>query len=194
MEVDFTDQIIELKKQDPCESCACNPCICGSRGWKARADEKAGYPPNCNEGYEEKDGKCVVIKKSTAEKSYPGKSVKRRKDGVPKKKMKKRACKPGEYRDKSGNLKKTSKSHDDKHPGDGEMDPIYPLPESPQREFGENPRNVNTNPHFNKDIDQYNKDADNAEAPEPKTREFGENPRNINEYYKNLYRKAKGLD
>ena len=23
------------------------------------ADEKAGYPPNCNEGYVEKDGKCV---------------------------------------------------------------------------------------------------------------------------------------
>jgi len=26
------------------------------------ADEKAGYPPNCNEGYVEKDGKCVPIK------------------------------------------------------------------------------------------------------------------------------------
>ena len=35
-EIDFTDQI----KQ-------------------SQADEKAGYPPNCNEGYEEKDGKCV---------------------------------------------------------------------------------------------------------------------------------------
>ena len=23
------------------------------------ADDKAGYPPNCNEGYVEKDGKCV---------------------------------------------------------------------------------------------------------------------------------------
>jgi hypothetical protein len=23
------------------------------------ADEKAGYPPNCNEGYVEKDGDCV---------------------------------------------------------------------------------------------------------------------------------------
>ena len=23
------------------------------------AAEKAGYPPNCNEGYVEKDGKCV---------------------------------------------------------------------------------------------------------------------------------------
>jgi len=35
-EIDFTDQI----KQ-------------------SQADEKAGYPPNCNEGHEEKDGKCV---------------------------------------------------------------------------------------------------------------------------------------
>ena len=35
-EIDFTDQIKELE-----------------------ADEKAGYPPNCNEGYKEKDGKCA---------------------------------------------------------------------------------------------------------------------------------------
>ena len=139
MEVDFTDQIIELKKKAPCIHCGCNPCICGSRGWKARADEKAGYPPNCNEGYEEKNGSCIMIKgywdkkkKSTAEKNYPGKNVKRRKDGVPQKKQKKRACKKGEHRDKSGKLVKNSKG---------------------QREFGENPRNVNTNPNFNKDID-----------------------------------------
>ena len=26
---------------------------------KNQSDEKAGYPPNCNEGYVEKDGKCV---------------------------------------------------------------------------------------------------------------------------------------
>ena len=26
---------------------------------KNNADDKAGYPPNCNEGYVEKDGKCV---------------------------------------------------------------------------------------------------------------------------------------
>ena len=26
---------------------------------KNEADDKAGYPPNCNEGYVEKDGKCV---------------------------------------------------------------------------------------------------------------------------------------
>ena len=30
---------------------------------EADADEKAGYPPNCNEGYVEKNGKCVPVKK-----------------------------------------------------------------------------------------------------------------------------------
>tara|TARA_R100001244_G_scaffold120025_2_gene89611 strand:+ start:1302 stop:1760 length:459 start_codon:yes stop_codon:yes gene_type:complete len=29
--------------------------------YNSEADEKAGYPPNCNEGYIEKDGKCVPI-------------------------------------------------------------------------------------------------------------------------------------
>ena len=28
------------------------------------ADEKAGYPPNCNEGYVEKAGKCVPKEKT----------------------------------------------------------------------------------------------------------------------------------
>ena len=28
---------------------------------EAKADEKAGYPPNCKKGYEAKDGKCVKI-------------------------------------------------------------------------------------------------------------------------------------
>ena len=28
---------------------------------KSDADKKAGYPPNCNEGYAEKDGKCVPV-------------------------------------------------------------------------------------------------------------------------------------
>ena len=31
------------------------------------ADEKAGYPPNCNEGYEEKDGKCVKKESEASE-------------------------------------------------------------------------------------------------------------------------------
>ena len=26
-----------------------------------QAEKKAGYPPNCNEGYAEKDGKCVPV-------------------------------------------------------------------------------------------------------------------------------------
>jgi hypothetical protein len=28
---------------------------------ETKADEKAGYPPNCKEGYEAKDGKCIKI-------------------------------------------------------------------------------------------------------------------------------------
>ena len=28
---------------------------------RSHADEKAGYPPNCNEGYYEKKGKCVPM-------------------------------------------------------------------------------------------------------------------------------------
>ena len=32
-----------------------------------KADEKAGYPPNCNEGYVAKDGKCVPIDESEGE-------------------------------------------------------------------------------------------------------------------------------
>ena len=31
---------------------------------QSKADEKAGYPPNCNEGYVEKDGKCVPAEKA----------------------------------------------------------------------------------------------------------------------------------
>jgi len=33
-----------------------------------QADEKAGYPPNCNEGYVEKDGKCVPAEKKSESK------------------------------------------------------------------------------------------------------------------------------
>jgi len=29
----------------------------------SHADEKAGYPPNCNEGYVEKDGNCIPKEK-----------------------------------------------------------------------------------------------------------------------------------
>jgi len=31
------------------------------RSCLSKGDEDAGYPPNCNSGYEEKDGKCVPI-------------------------------------------------------------------------------------------------------------------------------------
>ena len=57
-EIDFTEQI----KQAGCPLCGCLPCVCGSHSLKA--DEKAGYPPKCNPGYEaSKDGKkCVPVK------------------------------------------------------------------------------------------------------------------------------------
>ena len=32
---------------------------------ETQADEKAGYPPNCNEGYAEKDGKCVPVEEKS---------------------------------------------------------------------------------------------------------------------------------
>lgn len=32
---------------------------------QTKADEKAGYPPNCNEGYVAKDGKCVPVETDT---------------------------------------------------------------------------------------------------------------------------------
>ena len=34
-----------------------------SENLQAKADKKAGYPPNCNEGYVAKDGKCVPVEK-----------------------------------------------------------------------------------------------------------------------------------
>ena len=33
-----------------------------------QAEEKAGYPPNCNEGYVAKDGKCVPVEKKSESK------------------------------------------------------------------------------------------------------------------------------
>ena len=50
-----------------------------SKSWKkaqkkkSKADDKAGYPPKCNEGYEEKDGKCV-LKEKKENKLRPGQS------------------------------------------------------------------------------------------------------------------------
>ena len=32
------------------------------------AEKKAGYPPNCNEGYVEKDGKCVPVEENSESK------------------------------------------------------------------------------------------------------------------------------
>ena len=37
--------------------------ICKRRVW---GDDEAGYPPNCNKGFVEKDGKCVPVEKEEA--------------------------------------------------------------------------------------------------------------------------------
>ena len=37
-----------------------------NRAAESYADEKAGYPPNCNKGYVEKDGKCVPAENDEA--------------------------------------------------------------------------------------------------------------------------------
>lgn len=50
---------------------------------------------------------CVCGSHAKHKSGYPGENVKRRKDGVPAKKRKKKTSKKGEYRDKSGKLKKT---------------------------------------------------------------------------------------
>ncbi len=38
--------------------------------YKSKSDDKAGYPPNCNEGYVEKGGKCVPVEKDAASFKY----------------------------------------------------------------------------------------------------------------------------
>ena len=37
-----------------------------NRAAESYADEKAGYPPNCNKGYVAKDGKCVPVQEEDA--------------------------------------------------------------------------------------------------------------------------------
>ena len=71
IEVDFTEQIKQLQ-----------------------ADKEAGYPPNCNEGYEVKDGKCVKIVEDNAKK----------KKNPFKKKGDKKGDKKGEEKDGGKNL------------------------------------------------------------------------------------------
>ena len=114
------------------------------------------------------------IKEMQNEANYPGQNVKRNKDGVPKKKMKKRACKPGEYRDKNGKLKKTKADEEE-----GYNPKTKPV----------SPENLESNPNFNKE----NIEVEETALPMPPTKGL-QNPRNMHEYYKNLYRKVKGLD
>jgi|LULM01.1.fsa_nt_gb hypothetical protein len=48
-----------------------------NRAAESYADDKAGYPPNCNEGYVAKDGKCVPVQEEDAGKMYKKKADKK---------------------------------------------------------------------------------------------------------------------
>ena len=65
-----------------------------NRAAQSFADEKAGYPPNCNEGYVAKDGKCVPAKENTDAFGHPDKN--------------------GDDEEKNGNDKKKKKNGNDK--------------------------------------------------------------------------------
>ena len=58
-EIDFTEQIINREMANLANSMTTD---------KSEADEKAGYPPKCNPGYEESPDKkkCNPIKKDEA--------------------------------------------------------------------------------------------------------------------------------
>ena len=71
IEIDLTEQIKQLQ-----------------------AEKEAGYPPNCNEGYEAKDGKCVKIVEDNAKK----------KENPFKKKEDKKGDKKGEEKEGGKNL------------------------------------------------------------------------------------------
>ena len=80
-----------------------------SENLQTQADEKAGYPPNCNKGYVEKDGKCVPVKENTEsfkhakknddDKEKNGNDKKKKKNGNDKKKN-------GNDKEKNGDEKK----------------------------------------------------------------------------------------
>ena len=48
-----------------------------NRAAESYADDKDGYPPNCNEGYVAKDGKCVPVQEEDAGKMYKKKADKK---------------------------------------------------------------------------------------------------------------------
>ena len=74
---------------------------------QAAADELAGYPPNCNKGYEAKDGKCVKIVEDKAKDKGEKDSSDKKKNGDKKSGDK-----------KSGDKKSGDKKNDDKKNGD----------------------------------------------------------------------------
>jgi hypothetical protein len=42
---------------------------------QSKADEKAGYPPKCNDGYVAKDGKCVPVENDSEARHKEGKGL-----------------------------------------------------------------------------------------------------------------------
>ena len=62
---------------------------------QTKADEKAGYPPKCNDGYVAKDGKCVPVEGDAEAEHKSG-------DDIPSKKFKEggQVCPKGEDWDK----------------------------------------------------------------------------------------------
>ena len=91
------DSVMSKEFSDPEQRAA----VCYSKWRKSKGtteiDLFEGSCPEC---------KCMPCICGSRAKDYPGKNVKRRKDGVPQKKKKKRATKKGEYRGKDGKLKK----------------------------------------------------------------------------------------
>ena len=73
-----------------------------NRAAESYADEKAGYPPNCNEGYVAKDGKCVPVQEEDA-----GKTIKKKAD----KKADKDKKKNGDDEEKNGKDKNKWMKH-----------------------------------------------------------------------------------
>lgn len=82
-----------------------------NRAVQSYADEKAGYPPNCNKGYVEKDGKCVPVEGNNAEWSKD-----KKKNGDDEEKN-------GNDKKKNGNDKKKN-GNDKKKNGDEKKNPF----------------------------------------------------------------------
>ena len=72
-----------------------------NRAAESHSDEKAGYPPNCNNGYVAKNGKCLPVEDNDAEWNFKKKDDdEEEKNGKDKKKNGKNGDKNGKNGDK----------------------------------------------------------------------------------------------